>query len=146
MDTMTALAHELPHLHISLEQEDYEKLTVTPWFSFRVAMPCQPLPSLEERPVLHTERLTIRSIVSTDLEAFHALRSCRETQVHSPSRGRVNRDIEESRENMKWMRTNFEEHWWFGAFLSSTGELIGEGGLPDCNNMPRSGWPEAEVI
>lgn len=55
MDTMTALANNLPHLHISLERKDYEKLTVTPWFSFRVAMPCQPLPSLEERPVLHTE-------------------------------------------------------------------------------------------
>lgn len=145
MDTMTAIAHDLPRPHISLEQEDSEKLTVTPWFSFRVATPCQPLPSLDERPVLCTERLTIRPIVSTDLEAFHALRSCCETQVHCPSRGRVDRDIEESRENIEWMRTKFEEHRWFGAFLSATRELIGEGGLPDCNNMFRSGWPEAEL-
>lgn len=100
MDTMTALAHGLPRLHISLEQEDYEKLTVTPWFSFRVAMPCRPLPSLEERPVLHTERLTIRPIVSADLDAFHALRSRHETQVHSPSRAGVDRDNEESRDNI----------------------------------------------
>lgn len=38
------------------------------------------------------------------------------------------------------------QHWYFGAFLLATGEMIGEGGLPDCEDMPRSGWPEAEVL
>lgn len=30
--------------------------------------------------------------------------------------------------------------------MLTTGEMIGEGGLPDCEDMPRSGWPEAEIL
>lgn len=37
-------------------------------------------------------------------------------------------------------------HWHFDNLVLSTGKLICEEGLPDCNDMPRSVWPEAEVL
>lgn len=63
------------------------------------------------------------------------------------TRGRPDRDLEETRQNIERLQAPYDEnHWYFGAFLLSTGEMIGEGGLPDCEDMPRSGWPEAEIL
>lgn len=42
------------------------------------------------------------------------------------------KDLEESKQNLDQLQTPYDrKHWYFGAFLASTGELIGEGGLPD---------------
>jgi hypothetical protein len=78
-------------------------------------------------------------LAPTDLESFVALRSRPETQNHSTLRGRPDRDAAESK---MWLdRYSIEPtdgdghgippHWYFGAFLQSTGEMIGEGGFPD---------------
>ncbi|ETS76241.1 hypothetical protein PFICI_11628 [Pestalotiopsis fici W106-1] len=142
---MSTLAQELPPIMINLDLEDYEGLAVIPWFSYRAQVPVRPFPGLAERPAIQTERLTIRPIVMADLEAFHALRSCPLTQIHSPTRGRTDNDIEETRAHIEWMESHDQEHYYFGAFLNSTGELIGEGGLPKVE-PPRSGWPEAEIL
>lgn len=68
-------------------------------------------------------------------------------EMVATKRGRPDRDLEESRLNIeRFHAQRGEHHWYFGAFLLSTGEMIGEGGLPDCEDMPRSGWPEAEIL
>ncbi|KAH8681116.1 GNAT domain-containing protein [Xylariales sp. PMI_506] len=141
------MASVTPAVKISLGHDEYEKLSMLPWFSYRVNLPVRPLPDLTERAPMRTERLLVRPIVPSDLEAFHELRRETETQIHSTLRGRPDRNIEETRRNLEQLQPPYDQrHWYFGAFLASTGELIGEGGLPDCEDMPRSGWPEAEIL
>lgn len=62
-------------------------------------------------------------------------------------RGRPDRDLDETRQNIERLQqASGAHHWYFGAFLLSTGEMVGEGGLFDIVDMPRSGWPDAEVL
>jgi RimJ/RimL family protein N-acetyltransferase len=137
----------LPQIKVQLEHEDYERLGLMPWFSYKVNLPIRPMPSVPERPHIKTKRLIVRPILPSDLEAFHELRRRPETQDHSPTRGRPNRDLIETGRHIEFLQPPYDQgHWYFGAFLASTGELIGEGGLPDCEDMPRSGWPEAEIL
>lgn len=118
---------------ISLEADQYEKLGVRPWFSYKVNMPIRPMPSASSRPHTMTKRLLIRPILPSDAEALHDLRRRPGTQNNSTQRGRPDRDLEETRLNVEYLQSPYDQHhWYFGAFLLSTGELIGEGGLPDC--------------
>lgn len=134
-------------IQVDLDEEDVEKLSVIPWFSYRVNLPERPIPPVPERPHMKTQRLLIRPICASDLQQFHDLRQLSEIQIHSPSRGRVDCDLEETRRNIeRFESSDGDTHWYYGAFLLSTGQMIGEGGLPDCNSMPRSGWPEAEIF
>lgn len=65
----------------------------------------------------------------------------------APSRGRPDRDSEETRLSIEKLQPPYDRsHWYFGAFLNSTGEMIGEVGFPDCVEVPRSGWPEGEIL
>ncbi|KAF3769150.1 hypothetical protein M406DRAFT_63095 [Cryphonectria parasitica EP155] len=117
-----------------------------PWFNYRVKLPIKPLPSIAERPHIKTDRLIVRPIMPEDLETFHALRSEQETQYYSPTRGRADRDIEETRKFIENLQAPHDiRHWYFGGFLSSTGEMIGEAGFLDCVDLPRCGWPEGEI-
>jgi RimJ/RimL family protein N-acetyltransferase len=140
-----AITEKTNMVQVSLEYDDYEKLGVLPWFSYRIDLPERPLPPNADRPHFKTDRLLIRPFLSSDLEAFHALRSVAATQNESTTRGRPDRDLDESKQNLEWFQAEDQHHWYFGAFLQSTGELIGEGGLPDCDGW-RSGRPEAEFL
>lgn len=119
---------------------------MTPWFNFKVKLPVRPLPAIHERPQIRTKRLIIRPLELSNLEEFHRLRSQPETQCESTTRGRPDHDLAETEEYLEMLQQDDQAHWYFGAFLASTDELIGEGGLPDCLAMPRSGWPEAEIL
>lgn len=145
---MDKVLDSLPQIKVvQFELEDYEKLNLLPWFSYKVNLPTRPMPSISERPHMKTNRLIVRPILPSDLEAFHELRRLPEAQDHSAKRGRPNRDLAETRRQIELMQPPHDQgHWYFGAFLASTGELIGEAGMPDCEDMPRSGWPEAEVL
>lgn len=132
-------------LQVSLEYDDYEKLGVIPWFSYVIDMPVRPLPPNADRPQMKTDRLLIRPFLPSDLEAFHSLRSIESTQKESTTRGRADRDLDESKKHLEWFQTEDQLHWYFGAFLQSTGELIGECGFPDTDGW-RSGRPEAEFL
>lgn len=155
MNTMAALTHALPRLEIEMGLEDFEKCGMTPWFSFRALIPTRPLPALDERPQLRTARLVVRPLwlsneknnndKDDDLAAFCELRQA-STQVYSRLRGRPDVSAEHSREQLVRLTDDDQGHWYFGAFLQSTGELIGEGGLPDVRDrdMSASGWPEGE--
>lgn len=146
MLTIAPMASTLPSIKVNFDPEGWGKLGMMPWYSFRVKLPVRPLPAIVERPHVETTRLLIRPILMKDLEAFYDLRRRPETQLHSTIRGRPDQDIAETQEYIAWLQEEGEAHWYFGAFLKSTGELIGEGGLPDCLDMPRSGWPEAEFL
>lgn len=136
-----------PTIQIDLEHDDYEKLSSTVWFSYEVCAPVRPLPSVGDRQEIRTERLIIRPLLPSDLEAFHELRSIEETQSASTFRGRPDRDLEESRENLERLQApNDKRHWYWGAFLASTGELIGEAGLPDSEDQPTSGFTRFEIL
>lgn len=136
----------LASVELNYNAYEWSKLGMMPWFNFKVNSPERPLPPISDRPHLKTKRLLIRPIFTSDLEAFYDLRRRIETQVHSTTRGRPDRDLAETREYIQWLQDEDQAHWYFGAFLVSTGELIGEGGLPDCLAMPRSGWPEPEFL
>lgn len=132
-------------LEVKFEHEDYEKLGIMPWFNYLINLPERPLPNNADRPHIQTDRLVVRPFLPSDTEAFHALRSIEIIQNQSTTRGRPDRDLEESRQNIEKFQEEDQHHWYFGAFLKSTGELIGEAGLPDLDGW-RSGRPEAEVL
>lgn len=137
----------MPPTYFSFELEDYEKVIMMPWLSYQVSLPIYPLPRIEERPEIRTERLVLRALLPSDLEAFHTLRSDADAQTRSPTRGRASRDLDESRRALEQLQAPHDrEHWYFGAFLAATGELIGELGVPNAEDNPRSGWPEAEIV
>ncbi|KAK8054831.1 acyl-CoA N-acyltransferase [Apiospora rasikravindrae] len=134
-------------IQFALDNEEFEGRSMMPWFSYQVSMPIQPMPGLSARPHVRTKRLVLRPFVASDFEAFHDLRSREETQHGSMLRGRASRDRDESRRQLdSLLEGDGQMHWYFGAFLQATGELVGEAGLPDCVTMARSGWPEAEVL
>lgn len=120
---------------------------VTPWMNYKINLPKRPLPAVSDRGELRTERLVIRPIVPSDLDAFWELRRIPELQVHSPSRGRPDRDRDETRQNIEDLQSPHDDrHWYWGAFLASTGEMIGECGIPDIEDQPSSGWSRLEVL
>ncbi|CVL02570.1 uncharacterized protein FMAN_00074 [Fusarium mangiferae] len=148
METMAPLHHALPPLEVFVTAEDFENLGMTPWFSYSVTLPERPIPSASDRPPLETERLLIRPLTMNDLDAFHELRKRPDIQNHSTARGRATKDKDETERQLHSLVQDDQSHWWFGAFLKSTNELIGEGGLPDVLAMSSSisGWPEAEFL
>ncbi|ROW01859.1 hypothetical protein VMCG_05567 [Cytospora schulzeri] len=145
---MANMEDELQRLQLRLELEDFEDLAMVPWFSYRMRLPKRPLPRLSDRPRITTERLIVRPILPSDLDGLHTLRQRPETQNHSRTRGRPDQNIEETQQSIEMLNQDYQHHWYFGGFLQSTGELIAEGGLPDCAIMASSasGWPEAEFL
>ncbi|KAJ4267558.1 hypothetical protein NW762_003666 [Fusarium torreyae] len=148
METITQLQQAMTALQIQLKADDFQNLGVTPWFSYTVTLPERPLPPQSERPHIKTRRLLVRPITSDDLDGFHDLRRRPELQRCSKLRGRPDKSKDETSQHINAFEQDDQSHWYFGAFLQSTGELIGEGGLPDCQHMvtSASGWPEAEFF
>ncbi|ORY60874.1 GNAT domain-containing protein [Pseudomassariella vexata] len=55
--------------------------------------------------------------------------------------GRPDRSLSETQKTLAFFTNSFAGHFLFGAFLLSTGELIGEGGMHTLNSE-MAGWPE----
>ncbi|KAI1339683.1 acetyltransferase domain-containing protein [Xylariaceae sp. FL0016] len=149
MEEMPPLATALSEIRrLSLGLAELESLGVVPWFSYTVNLPKRPLPFISDRPHLKTERLVLRPILPSDLEAFFELRQNPETQNQSKTRGRPDKTKEETKAAIDTLNHDVQNHWYFGIFLQSTGEMIGEDGMPDCITMStsNSGWPEAEFL
>lgn len=141
------MTDEPPKTELAFNQDNWEKVRITPWQTYKVRLPPRPLPPLAVRPHIRTKRLVIRPLLPSDLDAFYNLRRIPETQTHSTFRGRAIRDLDEARESLAQLQAPHDEHhWYFGAFLASTGELIGEGGLADTDYQPVSGWTRCEVL
>lgn len=120
---------------------------MTPWFSYKASLPTRPLPPLSARPHIETARLIVRPILPPDAQAFHELRRIAEAQAHSTRRGRHDRDLADTQRSLALLQTPHDaHHWYFGAFLAATGELVGEGGMPDTEDQPTSGWTRCELV
>lgn len=148
MEAMSSLEQALPPLKIYLSVDEFQSQGITPWFNYSVTLPQHPLSSLSERPQIKTERLVVRPLTEEDLHDLHELRRLPDLQSRSQNRGRPDKDKEETKQYIDHLKQDEDSHWYFGAFLQSTNELIGEGGMPDCLHMvtSASGWPEAEFL
>lgn len=106
----------------------------------RSLLPTLPLPTNNERAAVTTNRLTIRALQPTDLEAFYALRT-EEDVMKWTSAGRIDRDIEETRAKLNpFLSPNDTATFNCAICLKDTGEFIGIGG---CHLFPAEhGWPE----
>lgn len=134
-------------VQIAFGHEDWSNMGVTPWMNYKINLPKRPLPAVADRGEMRTARLVVRPIAPSDLEAFWALRRIEELQVHSPSRGRADRDVDETRQYIERLQApNDDRHWYWGAFLAATGEMVGECGIPDIEDQPSSGWSRLEIL
>ncbi|KAI0382456.1 acyl-CoA N-acyltransferase [Hypomontagnella monticulosa] len=113
----------------------------TSWTSVETTVPCEPLPPNSERKPIKTERLLIRPLQEDDVEAYYVLRTQPEVMLGS-RRGVIDANIDESRTALQtFLSGNESKSFYFGAFLASTGEFIGEGGIHTTEST-FSGWPE----
>ena len=92
-----------------------------------------------------TQRLIIRPLLLSDLQAFYTIRSQPEAMAHS-GRGRPDANIEETKDKLQRLQLPYENrHVYFGIFLKnsdgSEGNLIGDGGVHKMISET-SGWPE----
>ncbi|KAI1431573.1 acetyltransferase domain-containing protein [Xylaria sp. CBS 124048] len=106
----------------------------------RTTFPSLPLPSPNERPTMQTERLLLRPLTQSDLHAYHVLRKQPEFMSES-SRGQPDADISETQAGLDSLTAAPYDHFIFGFFLATTGDLIGEGGIHNVRHGA-TGWPE----
>jgi RimJ/RimL family protein N-acetyltransferase len=106
----------------------------------RSLLPTLPLPTNNERPAVTTDRLIIRALQHTDLEAFYALRTEQDVMKWT-SAGRIDRDVEETQGKLNlFLSPNDTVTFNCAICLKDTGEFIGIGG---CHLFPAEhGWPE----
>lgn len=99
------------------------------------------LPVVEDNVPLSiiSDRLILRRLVFSDLEAHHSLRGQPEAMAHS-RRGKPDANLEETLAHLNRMSDTY-----FGIFLKnsdgSEGELIGDGGVHKFVSE-KTGWPE----
>lgn len=92
------------------------------------------LPLVDDNlPTIPTDRLILRPLLLTDLEAFQTIRSQPQAMAHS-GRGRPDADLSETLAKLQRLQAPYHNsHVYFGIFLKksddSEGELIGDGGV-----------------
>ncbi|KAI3320442.1 acyl-CoA N-acyltransferase [Xylariaceae sp. AK1471] len=100
----------------------------------------------DSHPEIRTERLIIRPLTQSDLVALHRLRSQPEFMKHTTT-GRPDRTMRETQVkldsfiNAPKSPDGLPFPTYFGIFLNTTGELIGDGGIHTLAS-PACGWPE----
>ena len=92
-----------------------------------------------------TNRLIIRPLLLSDLEAYRTLRSQPEAMAHS-GRGRPDIDLSETLAKLQRLQAPYHNsHVYFGIFLKKSngdeGDLIGDGGVHKFVS-DQTGWPE----
>ncbi|KAI2638314.1 acetyltransferase domain-containing protein [Xylaria nigripes] len=101
---------------------------------------------VDSPPEIRTERLIIRPLTQSDLRALHRLRRQPEFMKHTAT-GLPDPDIRatqaklDSLLNAPTRPDAFPFPTYFGIFLKSTGQLIGDGGV-HLLASPACGWPE----
>lgn len=105
------------------------------------------LPYLEDYKLgsIISDRLIIRPLLLSDLEAFRTLRSQPEAMAHS-GRGRPDADLNETLAKLQRLQAPYHNsHVYFGIFLKKSngdeGDLIGDGGVHKFVS-DETGWPE----
>lgn len=100
-------------------------------------------------PTIHSDRLILRSLLISDLEELHTLRSQPETMALSPM-GKPDQNINETLIELQRLQPPYPgSHVYFGIFLKKEdnreGQLIGEGGVHKFAST-LTGWPEFRFI
>lgn len=112
------------------------------FITVRSTLPCFPLPLIPERPSAKTERLLIRPLSSSDLEALHELRIQSEVMIWT-SAGKPDSNISETKAKLDYFLSDEGNSKTFNfaiCFKEAPEKLIGIGG---CHNWNSSlGWPE----
>jgi RimJ/RimL family protein N-acetyltransferase len=103
-------------------------------------LPTVPLPANSERPAITTDRLLVRALQATDLEALHVLRTQEEVMKWTVA-GCIDESIEKTKSKLDpFLPPNDLITANCAICLKETGELIGIGG---CHLYPGThGWPE----
>lgn len=106
----------------------------------KTTLPLSPLPSNDARVSLTTDRLLIRPLAASDLEAMYILRT-QEEVMRWTSSGQIDMKIEETRDKLNnFLPPNDTKTFNCAICLKDAGEFIGMGG---CHLFPAShGWPE----
>ncbi|KAI1081042.1 acyl-CoA N-acyltransferase [Whalleya microplaca] len=109
--------------------------------SVETTLPRTPLPPNSQRKPIRTKRLVIRPMQECDLQAFRSLRAQPEAMMGT-KQGRPDHNTDESKSALSaFLPPNDVQSFLFGAFLASTGEFIGEGGVHTLESSI-CGWPE----
>ncbi|KAI1121030.1 acetyltransferase domain-containing protein [Nemania abortiva] len=123
-----------------------------PWITVTTTLPQSLGPqsdhykSNDGQPEIRTKRLVIRPLTQSDLAAFHRLRSQSEFMKHTRN-GRPDSNMHETQEKLDSLISApstpgaLPFYTYFGIFLETTGELIGDGGIHILAS-PACGWPE----
>ncbi|KAJ5774404.1 Acyl-CoA N-acyltransferase [Penicillium paradoxum] len=103
-------------------------------------LPTIPLPTNDNRSPIITDRLLLRALRASDLEALHVLRTQEEVMKWT-SAGCIDDSIEQTKSKLDpFLAPNDVRTANCAICLKNTGELIGIGG---CHLYPGShGWPE----
>lgn len=105
-------------------------------------LPSFPLPLLYERPSAKTERLLLRPLFASDLQALHELRTQPEVMIWT-SAGKPDSNISETKAKLDYFLSDEGNSQTFNfaiCFKEVPEKLIGIGG---CHNWNSSvGWPE----
>ncbi|KAJ5960178.1 uncharacterized protein N7479_007328 [Penicillium vulpinum] len=114
------------------------------FITVKALLPTVPLPANSERPAITTDRLLVRALQPTDLEALHVLRT-QENVMKWTSAGCIDESIEVTKSKLDpFLPPNDLITANSAICLKETGELIGIGG---CHLYPGDhGWPEVGYI
>ncbi|KAK3398087.1 GNAT domain-containing protein [Sordaria brevicollis] len=112
------------------------------FITVRTTLPRFPFPPISERPWANTERLLLRPLSASDLQALHELRTQPEVMIWT-SAGRPDIDINETKAKLDTFLTDEGNGKTFNfaiCFKEEPDKLVGIGG---CHNSASSfGWPE----
>ena len=112
------------------------------FITVRSTFPCIPLPLTGERPWVTTERLVLRPLAASDLEALHELRTQPEVMVWT-SAGKPDSSLAETKAKLDSILSDEENQRSFNyavCFKEDPSKLIGISG---CWRLSSSvGWPE----
>lgn len=110
------------------------------WTTVHTTLPR--LPSSSARSVVTTQRLLIRPIVASDLDALHDLRTQPEVMMWTAA-GRIDSDKNETASVLaSFLPPHDAEAFNCTMCLRETGEPIGMGGVHRMNTNKDYGWPE----
>ncbi|KAL4890453.1 GNAT domain-containing protein [Aspergillus ambiguus] len=108
--------------------------------TLKAPLPIIPLPPNSERPIITTNRLLIRPLQPTDLDALHVLRTQPEVMKWT-STGRIDQTLDETSQKLAlFLPPNDATTFNCAICARHSDELLGVGG---CHLYPgQHGWPE----
>jgi RimJ/RimL family protein N-acetyltransferase len=109
------------------------------WVTVKTTLPVFPLPPLDTRPEIRTERLVLRRTLDSDLDLWHALRIQPEVMKWTGQK-KPDPDMAWSSEKMKSrLSPDGDAKYEFMVCLADTGEMIGTAGSHML--VGELGWP-----